>query len=204
MSASALDYRPMTIIKLSGPLIREFGREHRRQLDTGSVQEAFSALRNTLPGFTEAIMRLQRLGMRFAIFRNRKNVGETDFCAAGTREVRIVPVITGSKRGGLMQTIIGVAMIAVAYLNPFGALTGTMVASMYAAGASMALGGVVQMLSPQAQGLSQSAAPENLPSYAFGSAKNTTASGNPVPLCYGRRRWGGAIISASIVAEDKT
>lgn len=67
----------------------------------------------------------------------------------------------------------------------------------------MTLGGVVQMLSPQAKGLSQSAAPENLPSYAFGSAKNTTASGNPVPICIGERRWGGAIISASIEAQDK-
>ncbi|HEK1496317.1 tail assembly protein [Pseudomonas aeruginosa] len=203
MSASVLKYRQMTIIKLSGPLIREFGREHRRQLDTGTIQEAFSALRNTLPGFKEAIQRLQNMGMRFAIFRNRRNVGEEEFAAGGTREVRIVPVISGSKRAGLMQTIIGVAMIAVAYLNPFGALTGPMVSGLYAAGASMALGGVVQMLSPQAQGLKQSAAPENLPSYAFGSARNTTASGNPVPICYGKRRWGGAIISASIYAEDK-
>ena len=62
----------------------------------------------------------------------------------------------------------------------------------------------VQMLSPQAAGLKQSASPENQPSYAFGSAKNTTASGNPVPICIGERRWGGAIISASIYAEDKT
>lgn len=203
MAVNAVEYRPMTIIKLSGPLIREFGREHRRQLDTGTIQEAFSALRNTLPGFKEAIQRLQNMGMRFAIFRNRRNVGKEEFAAGGTREVRIVPVISGSKRAGLMQTIIGVAMIAVAYLNPFGALTGPMVSGLYAAGASMALGGVVQMLSPQAQGLKQSAAPENLPSYAFGSARNTTASGNPVPICYGKRRWGGAIISASIYAEDK-
>lgn len=59
------------------------------------------------------------------------------------------------------------------------------------------------MLSPQAKGLSQSAPPENLPSYAFSGAKNTTASGNPVPICIGDRRWGGAIISASIEAQDK-
>lgn len=198
MAASALDNRPMTIIKLSGPLIRQFGREHLRQLDTGSVQEAFSALRNTLPGFKEAILRLQGLGMRFAIFRNRRNVGEGDFSTGGTREVRIVPIISGSKRAGLMQTIIGVAMIAAATIATGGAW-----GVVGATGVSLALGGVVQMLSPQAKGLSQSAAPENLPSYAFGSAKNTTASGNPVPLCYGYRRWGGAIISASIYAEDK-
>ncbi len=71
-------------------------------------------------------------------------------------------------------------------------------------GAALAIGGVIQMLSPQASGLKQSASPENLPSYAFGSAKNTTASGNPVPICIGDRRWGGAIISAGIYAEDKT
>lgn len=70
-------------------------------------------------------------------------------------------------------------------------------------GIAMVAGGVMQMLSPQAKGLSQSGSPENLPSYAFGSAKNTTASGNPVPICIGKRRWGGAIISASIYAEDK-
>ena len=70
-------------------------------------------------------------------------------------------------------------------------------------GIALVAGGVIQMLSPQAKGLSQSAAPENLPSYAFGSAKNTTASGNPVPICIGERRWGGAIISASIYAQDK-
>lgn len=105
----------VTIIKLSGPLIREFGREHRRLLDTGTVQEAFSALRNTLPGFKEAIQRLERMGMRFAIFRNRKNIGEGDMGSGGSREVRIVPVISGSKRAGLLQTVVGAALIVASF-----------------------------------------------------------------------------------------
>ncbi|NMZ72982.1 tail assembly protein [Pseudomonas nitroreducens] len=194
---------PHTIIKLSGPLVREFGREHRRILETGSVQEAFSALRNTLPGFKEAILRLQGLGMRFAIFRNRKNIAEESFGSSGAREIRVVPVISGSKRAGSLQTVVGVVMVAVgAVATAFGG--GAIGVPLMQAGAAVALGGVVQMLSPQAKGLSQSAAPENLPSYAFGSARNTTASGNPVPLCFGKRRWGGAIISASVYAEDKT
>ncbi|EMH0368526.1 TPA: tail assembly protein [Pseudomonas aeruginosa] len=197
MTATVLDHQPMTIIKLSGPLIREFGREHRRFLDTGTTQEAFSALRNTLPGFKEAIQRLQNKGMRFAIFRNRKNIGQDDLSAGGTREVRIVPVLTGSKRAGLLQTILGAVIFTASFFVP------GMQGWGQSLGASLALGGVIQMLSPQAQGLKQSAAPENLPSYAFGSARNTTASGNPVPICYGKRRWGGAIISASIYAEDK-
>lgn len=147
------------------------------------------------------------MGLHFAVFRNRQNVGANDFDRSGVREVRLVPVVGGSKRGGLLQTVVGIALIAaVAIFAPAGlgaigaggawGITG-------AIGVSMAVGGVIQMLSPQAKGLSISGAPENLPSYAFGAAKNTTASGNPVPICIGKRRWGGAIISASIYAEDK-
>ncbi|WP_338799647.1 tail assembly protein [Pseudomonas monteilii] len=194
MATTAASYQPMTIIKLSGSLAQKFGRTHRRQLDSGEAWEAFKALKATLHGFEEEIRRLDGLGLRFAIFRNRKNIGLDEMNLRGTQEVRVVPVVHGSKRGGVLQTIIGIAlMVSAKWLGP----------SAFYAGLSMTLGGVVQMLSPQAQGLSQSAATENLPSYAFGSAKNTTASGNPVPICIGERRWGGAIISASIEAQDK-
>ena len=189
----------LTTIKLSGPLIRRFGRMHQRVIDSGSVKEVFSALRATLPGFEEEVKRLDSLGMRFAIFRNGKNIGPKEFERGGSQEIRIVHVVRGNKRGGILQTIVGAIMIvAGAFLSatPYGA-------PLIGAGIGMVAGGVIQMLSPQAKGLSQSAAPENLPSYAFGSAKNTTASGNPVPICIGERRWGGAIISASIEAQDK-
>lgn len=191
---AAIHYSPMTTIKLSGSLARKFGRVHHRQIDSGQTWEVFKALKATLEGFADEIRRLDRLGMRFAIFRNGKNVGEEGFCLGGSREVRVVPVLHGSKRGGIIQTIIGVVLIAASF---FGAPTAP-------AGIALLAGGVIQMLSPQAAGIKQSAAPENQPSYAFGSAKNTTASGNPVPICIGERRWGGAIISASIYAEDKT
>ncbi|MCL8299366.1 tail assembly protein [Pseudomonas mosselii] len=191
---SAIDYKPMTTIKLSGSLAQKFGRTHRRQLDSGDTWEAFKALKATLSGFEDEIRRLDGMGLRFAVFRNRQNVGLADFDRGGVRELRIVPVISGSKRGGLFQTIVGVALIAASIF------TG---GSTLAPGIALAAGGVIQMLSPQAKGLSQSAAPENRPSYAFGSANNTTASGNPVPICIGDRRWGGAIISASVYAEDK-
>lgn len=184
----------MTTILLSGSLAQKFGRVHRRQVDSGQTWEVFKALKATLVGFAEEIRRLDGLGMRFAIFRNRKNVAESDFARGGSREVRVVPVINGSKRGGILQTISGIVLIAASF---FGAPTAGV-------GIALVAGGVIQMLSPQAGGLRQSASPENMPSYAFGSAKNTTASGNPVPICIGERRWGGAIISASIYAEDKT
>lgn len=191
---SAIVYSPMTTIKLSGSLAQKFGRLHRRQVASGDTWEVFRALKATIDGFEAEIRRLDRLGLRFAIFRNRKNVGADEFGMGGAREIRIVPVVEGSKRGGILQIVLGVVLIAASY---FGAPTAP-------AGIALLAGGVIQMLSPQAAGLKQSASPENMPSYAFGSAKNTTASGNPVPICIGERRWGGAIISASIYAEDKT
>lgn len=195
MAATAAHYERLTAIKLSGSLAVKFGRLHRRLLDTGKSWEVFKALQATIPGFEEEVKRLDRLGMRFAIFRNRKNVGQEEFDRGGTKEIRIVPVVAGSKRGGVLQTVIGAILIAASFIPGFQVLLPI--------GISLVAGGVIQMLSPQAKGLSQSGAPENLPSYAFGSAKNTTASGNPVPICIGERRWGGAIISASIEAQDK-
>lgn len=186
----------MTTILLSGPLIKLFGRVHYRELGSRSVGEAFKALKCTLEGFEAAIRDLERKGMRFAIFRNRQNVAEKDFALGGAQEIRIVPVVSGSKRAGLLQTIIGaVLIVAGSYFGQTWAVQ---------LGVGLAAGGVIQMLSPQASGLKQSASPDNAPSYAFGSAKNTTASGNPVPICIGERRWGGMIVSASIYAEDKT
>ncbi|ASN72877.1 putative tail assembly protein [uncultured Caudovirales phage] len=193
---SAISYSPMTIIKLSGSLAQRFGRLHRRQVASGDTWEVFRALNATIEGFEAEIRRLDRLGLRFAIFRNRKNAGQDQFGMGGTKEVRIVPVVEGAKRAGLLQT--GRGSIA------HGQETTITNGATLAPGIAPTAGGVIQMLSPQAAGLKQSASPENMPSYAFGSAKNTTASGNPVPICIGERRWGGAIISASVYAEDKT
>ncbi|MBV6002899.1 tail assembly protein [Pseudomonas aeruginosa] len=186
---------PMTTIKLYGAL-RQFGREYRMLV--GSTAEAIKALCVQIPGLERFLANAHLRGMEFAVFRGKRNISQDELQFGGSEEIRIAPVMRGRKRGGLVQTIVGAALIAASYVFP--------VIAPYAlpAGIGMVAGGVIQMLSPQAQGLKQSAAPENLPSYAFGSARNTTSSGNPVPICYGKRRWGGAIISASIYAEDKS
>ncbi|AVK05419.1 bacteriophage lambda tail assembly I family protein [Pseudomonas paraeruginosa] len=189
---TAAHHTPMTTIKLYGAL-RQFGREYRMLV--GSTAEAIKALCVQIPGLERFLANAHLRGMEFAVFRGKRNISQDELQFGGAEEIRIAPVMRGRKRGGLVQTIVGAVLVVA------GAMTGN--AFLIQAGAGLAIGGVIQMLSPQAQGLKQSAAPENLPSYAFGSARNTTASGNPVPICYGKRRWGGAIISASIYAEDK-
>ncbi|VVN62353.1 hypothetical protein PS684_04583 [Pseudomonas fluorescens] len=193
--AMTTNYGTKTRILLGGSAGKLFGREHIYELSTGDTREAVKAIDVNHPGFAKYLADAKMKGLEFAIFRNRKNIGEHELKMGGAREIRIVPVIAGSKRAGLLQTILGVALIV---MSPF--TNGATLAP----GIALAAGGVIQMLSPQATGLKQSTSPENAPSYAFGSAKNTTASGNPVPICIGHRRWGGMIISASIYAEDKT
>lgn len=91
----------MTLIEFSGTLRKALGKQHRRLLDTGSVRELLKALTITLPGFKEEVDRLSRLGMNFAIYRNGKNVGETEFSRGGAKAVKIVPVVAG--RGACRQ-----------------------------------------------------------------------------------------------------
>jgi len=200
---SAIDYQPIRTVKLYGQL-RQFGKSY--PLAVRTPAEAIKALCVQIPGFERFISNAKSRGLVFAIFLGKRNIGEAELQYQGAGDITIAPVIEGSKRAGVMQTIIGAALIVIATIATGGVggfAAGGAWGAVGAAGVSMSIGGVIQMLSPQAGGLKTSAAPENTPGYAFGSARNTTASGNPVPLCYGKRRVGGAVISAGIYAEDQ-
>lgn len=213
MAANVIDYSSMTKIRLGGFLGKKYGKHHHFLLGRGDAKEATKALDANFPGFARDLADSEMKGLRFAIFKNGKNISEGELDLGGSRELWFVPVVHGSKRGGMLQTVVGIALVvAASYFTGglaaggaglLGAGAGSLATATAAFGFSMIAQGVIGALSPQAQGLSQSAAPENRPSYAFGSARNTTASGNPVPICIGERRWGGAIISFGIYPQDK-
>ncbi|ETS30080.1 phage-related protein, tail component, partial [Photorhabdus khanii NC19] len=189
-----------------GPLIKYFGKEFKyKALD---VKKAINAMRCLLPGFEKYMIEAHKKGLTFAIFVGGKNINKDELdMTKGTDDIHILPVIIGSKRGGLFQTILGVALITAATIASGGIAAAFTAGGLWGTtamvGASMALGGVVQMLSPQQPGLRMRESPDNKPSYAFGGPVNTTAQGNPVPVLYGTREIGGAIISAGIYTEDQ-
>lgn len=193
-------------IRLYGVLGARFGRVHR--LSVGSPIEALKALAVILPGFQKFMLESKEIGLTFSIFEGERNLSKDELLmGASGRDIRIAPVIIGSKRAGVFQTILGAVLIAAAAFSAggigaaFAAKGWASVAAM--SGASMIVGGVAQMLSPMQGGLATRQDPDNKPSYAFGGPVNTIAQGNPVPILYGRRRIGGAIISAGIYAEDQ-
>jgi len=186
------------IVRLYGRLGAMFGREHRFVIR--STRDALKALCAMVPGFERELMTSRDRGIEYAVFVGRRNIGEDDIHApVGDNAVRIAPIIRGSKRGGLFQTIAGVALAAVGAVtsffgNPFGT-------QMMLLGASMALGGVAQMLSPHPTASNGSS--NRKQSYYFNGAENVTEQGGPVGLPYGRLRIGSTVISQGITATDK-
>ncbi|EIJ8979620.1 tail assembly protein [Citrobacter freundii] len=190
----------MTRIELGGVLGKTFGKIHHRLISR--VSEAGVALAKTIPGFEQFMISSQRRGLTYSVFKGKKNIGVDDLGFPVTGDViRIVPVIIGSKKAGLIQTILGAVLVIASIWMPGLSIAASNM--MFAAAASMTLGGVVQMLSPQATGLASKQSSDNRASYAFGGVTNTAAQGYPVPLGYGKRRIGGAIISAGIYVEDQ-
>ncbi|AGO56555.1 hypothetical protein SOD_c35970 [Serratia plymuthica 4Rx13] len=191
-------------IRLYGVLGSMFGRTHR--LAINSPAEAIKALCIIIPGFQNFLLESKERGLTYAVFEGSKGLSKDDLqLQANGHDIRIAPVIIGSKKAGMFQTILGAVMVvvgvAIGYFSG-----GTLSAFGYGMakfGGAMMLGGVIQMLSPMQGGLASRQDPDNKPSYAFGGPVNTIAQGNPVPILYGRRRIGGAIISAGIYAEDQ-
>ncbi|MDF4219546.1 tail assembly protein, partial [Bacillus subtilis] len=112
--------------------------------------EAIRALATQLPAFR------QKLNEGWYQVRIAgRDTGETELSArlneplANGAVIHIVPRLAGAKSGGVFQAVLGAAMIAVAWRNAAGWLGAAALSGMYAAGASMILGGVAQMLAPK-------------------------------------------------------
>ncbi|MBC3213873.1 tail assembly protein [Serratia fonticola] len=195
-------------IRVFGAL-RQFIKDNKKGVIKMCVQtpgEAVKALCVVLPGFEKFMITSKARGLTFAVFSGKRNIGRDELDFEGAGEIRIIPVIIGSKKAGLFQTILGAALVVVGAIGmTWGQAFGGGIWGSYAMqiGGAMMLGGVVQMLSPMQGGLARRESPDNKPSYAFGGPVNTIAQGNPVPILYGKRRIGGAIISAGIFAEDQ-
>lgn len=188
-------------VRLYGKLGAKFGRVHK--LAVTSAAEAVRALCVTIPGFEKYMINSKENNLEFAVFSGKENLTQDILEMGGVKDIRIAPIVSGSKRNGLFQTILGVVLIAIAWWNPLGwAAGGALLSGTMAAGVGLAVGGVIQMLSPQPKGLKARESTENAPSQSFGGAVNTVATGQPLAILGGSRVIGGAIISASVVAEE--
>lgn len=186
----------MITLILGGYLGKRFGRFHKFSVYRAS--EAIRAMCLQVDGFEEALKSAKSKGFEFAVFMGNRNIKDAEHLTLGAHDtLRIIPIMEGSKRAGLFQTIIGAIIFVASFYVPGMQGWGQQV------GIALMVGGVVQLLSPQPAGLKKKEDTENQASYAFGGPTNTAAQGNPIPLFYGLREIGGAVISAEILAEDQ-
>ena len=118
---------------------------------------------------------------------------------SGQSIIRIAPVVAGA--GGFARIAAGVALIALSVISVGGApLLGTFGAKLaFGVGASLALGGVAQLLTPvprQPTGADSESDPRK--SYSFSGVQNTARQGVPIPVIYGEVITGSVVISAGV------
>ena len=139
----------------------------------------------------------------------------------GQNVIRIIPVVAGA--GGVGKIIAGVAIIGLSILTAgaFGfalgsaAGIGTFATIGVGVGASLALSGVAQLLTPvpriapPSMAYASSAPPtmreselDPQKSYSFNGVQNTSAQGTPVPIIYGETIVGSVVISANISTQE--
>jgi predicted phage tail protein len=197
---------------LDGRMAKKFGRIHK--FDVADLPEMLRAMCSQVRGFKRYLSEGHMHGIRFAFFNGKHNIGLDEFDMTNGSEVyRIMAITEGSKRGGVLQIVIGAVALVAAFFTAGGSLVALGMSAAAAAatttaltglGLSMMLGGVVQLLTPQPKyNVGASSSTDNKPNYAFGAPVNTVAMGYPVPVLFGEREIGGAIISAGIFSSDQ-
>lgn len=194
----------MKTIKLYGILAKKFGKEFHLAVD--NTREAVRALSIQLPGFEKFMIHAHEHGLAFAVFQDKRNIGETELAMnTDAKVIKIVPRVIGAGGNGIFQVVLGVAMIAAAFITggasiaAWGALQGALVG----AGVGMLVGGISMMLMPKIDTAQDQNEDGNKANNGFGGAVTTVAQGNPVPVLRGRREIGGFIVSAGQYPEDQ-
>lgn len=183
----------MKTIRLYGDMGKRFGREF--ELDVATPAEAVRALCSQLEGFRSYMH--EHAQSAYKVFVGGRNASDgIDNPCSDKEIIRIAPVTQGA--GALGRVVLGAALIISTFIPGSPTFGNNIVLSM---GASMVLGGVIEMLSPVqsvSSGLAGANNTGNTPSYNFDGPTNTVAQGHPVPLAYGKLIVGSAVISAGI------
>jgi predicted phage tail protein len=195
-------------IKLYGKLAKFIGK----RVLKADVATAAEAVRFLLANWPELEAHMQDQHYRVSVGTYDLDQDELHD-PAGQQEIKIVPVLAGA--GAVGKIVAGVALVALAIAAPYiaGALVWAGTLS-YAAGsaliaiapligmigASVAIGGISQLISPVAKtptGMDSQQDPRK--SYSFSGIQNVSGrQGVPVPVVYGETIVGSVVISAGI------
>lgn len=184
----------MVNVRFYGSL-KQFGTEFR--LDCKTPAEVVQALTSQIPKLRQFIQQglfTVRVGREYLDNRYLEQGLNQHLKEDAT--VHFTPVLKGSKKAGLFQTIVGAVMVVV---GAFTSWAGG--AALIAGGIGLMAGGVAQMLTKMPS-MSTGKDAERKQSTSFSNLSNMAAQGRPMPLAYGRIRVGSLIISQGVETMD--
>jgi len=213
----------MKVVKVYGALRKRLG-QCRFEFEVDTPAQAIKALCVNFPGLDKWLIDSEQTGMGFRVTVGKERITQEDASVAvlpwSERDVfSIAPVVAGAGQG-FGQVLAGIGLVALAIVaGPAGAgflglgagfISGATASAVSVAlggiGASLILGGVAQMLSPQPDisALQRGKEAARLESFSFSGIVNTSQQGMPVPIVYGRAFVGSAVLSSGLdVAQLK-
>jgi predicted phage tail protein len=213
----------MKVVKVYGALRKRLG-QCRFEFEVDTPAQAIKALCVNFPGLDKWLIDSEQTGLGFRVTVGRERITPEDASVAvlpwSERDVfSIAPVVAGAGQG-FGQVMAGIGLVALAIIaGPAGAgflglgagfISGATASAVSVAlggiGASLILGGVANMLSPQPDisALQRGKEAARLESFSFSGIVNTSKQGLPVPVVYGRAFVGSAVLSSGLdVAQLK-
>ena len=192
-------------VKLYGELADFVGH---KELDAviNSTADAIRFLVSNFPKLEEHMS--QRY---YRVLVDEYEIGEEDIQnPIGQSDISIVPVIAGAG-GGLGKTLLGVALIGLAFAVPgsiaftkAGITGGALSKGLFGIGAALTLTGVSQMLFPLPELPDFSNEEDPRISFSFSGVQNTSRAGTSHPIVYGEIVTGSVVISAGIDTNQVT
>ena len=222
---------------LAGELGEKYGTHH-EYYNLRTPADAIKLLCVNHPQLQRDLMISHHNGVGYKLIQSGAAMGYDEMhLPFGSKPMMLVPVIAGSG-GSVGQILTGVGLVAAALFIPgaqvlgfagfnatvLAGTAGTVVAAAGSAvgaiGASLILGGVANLLSPQPelprlssrrmettnfngpgpQGITRGS--DGIQSYAYRGATNTVGAGVTIPVVYGRALVGGHLLSVNVVATD--
>lgn len=224
----------MKVVKVYGALRKLLGGRCRFEFEVDTPAQALKALCVNFPGLDKWLMDREAEGTAFRVSVGKDKITneapEGLVLPWSEREVfSITPVICGAGQGA-GQILAGIGFIALAIvLGPaaggflglgmglsgvtagaaagsaaMGLVGGAFASAIGFVGVSLVIGGVANLISPQASmgGLTSGREAARLESFTFSGIVNTSKQGLPVPVAYGRVFVGSAVISSGLDVDQ--
>lgn len=229
----------MQRVRLLGELGERFGAEYSYH-NLRHPADAIKLLCINRPDFKNYLLESEQNGIGFRVIQGGADMDYEELLLPfGEKDLIIAPVITGS--GDFGRILAGIGLIALSFISFGGALAGVGAAggifggaatggflatpflsnALFGIGASLVLGGVASLLSPQPTiptltmdrfgSRNRTGGPTNVTrgadgvqSYAYTGAANTVGVGATVPLAYGRVLIGSHLLRSKVEVADES